>query len=237
MENITHLFDEIYTPRKALVIYQSSWQDERLFVEAFDIGISGQPINAHPLSEQEHENLAALLDTSAGLKRDFLTSEGLMPEKVLSLNPGRNGYAIWYTPAQEVPLYFHESLGIPSGKAMVPAMIWKATKGKLWVYALAARKKPTEETALYYAPFFNVYKDGNVCMGNVSIDIDELYSLERFIEAWEQYFWNSYFSHLNDTFCPVTVNIVQLWQQQVSSGQPFNTAVLIKTGRALRDIL
>ena len=71
----------------------------------------------------------------------------------------------------------------------------------------------------------------------MEIDFDRQVTLEEFMTGWEQYFWNSYFSHLNDAFCPVSVNIVQLWQQLIDSGKPFDTKVLIKTGKTLSSIL
>ena len=239
MDNISHLLDEIYIPKKILAIYRSSKKEENIFVEAYDLDRKGNPINAHPLSMDESANLANLFESCTDLKRDFMKSKGLLPEKVLYLNPQLSGYVVWYTPPQEVPLYFTESLGIPCGKGKIPAMVWKATKENLYVYAavLPRKKRLTEDSALYHAPFFNVRKEGSVCMGTVNIDIDGQSSLEDFMDTWESYFWNSYFSHLMESFCPVSVNIVQLWKGQVGSGKPFDVKTLIKNGRTISDIL
>jgi hypothetical protein len=46
-----------------------------------------------------------------------------------------------------------------------------ASKNSLTVFALLSDRRPTEKTKLHYAPFFNIYEDGKVCMGTVSIDI------------------------------------------------------------------
>ena len=68
-------------------------------------------------------------------------------------------------------MYFVSGLDIPNGKAYVPPMLWYASKYSLAVFALATDRRPKENTPLYYAPFLNIYEDGKVCMGTVSIDI------------------------------------------------------------------
>jgi len=54
---------------------------------------------------------------------------------------------------------------------------------------------------------------------------------------WENYFWNSYFSHLMGEFNPVTENIVQLWQAQVATDSPFPAQVLKQTNFTLQNLL
>lgn len=110
-----------------------------------------------------------------------------------------------------------ESLGIQSGKVQVPPMLWFADKENLFVFALATDRRPTEKTPLYYAPFFNVYEDGAVCMGTVSIDIKNSVSVEEFIQVWEDYFFNSYFSHLLDSYNPIKGNLSRKFIKELLS--------------------
>jgi PRTRC genetic system protein B len=237
MKNISHLLNNIYMPCKAFIIYSSlDEKEDGVYVEAYDMDENGKPINAHPLSISETAGLAEALDCSGHLKREFLKSKGIMPGNVLYINPHHNGFAIWSTPAQTVSLFFKEELGIPCGKAKVPPLIWKATREQLFIYAFKENKKPTEDTPLYYAPFFNIHKDGNVCMGTVDIEIDNKFFLEEFIVAWERYFWNSYFSHLLGNHCPVSSNIVQLWKDQVNSNKKFREDVMIKRNETLKKL-
>lgn len=237
MENITELFNEVYRPVKSIVIYQSEMDTDKVYVEAFDMNGKGCPINAHPLTVQETIALAECFNSSAELSNDYLRPEGLIPEKVLSINPTKIGHVIWYTERMEADLLFIEDLGIESGKAEVPAMIWKADKGSLTIYALAANAKPNAETPLYNAPFFNIHHNGSVCMGTVDVDTEAANCLEDFIGKWESYFWNSYFSHLIGEQSPVRGNIVQLWQKMVNTGTKFPMEVLIKNGKQLKDVL
>jgi PRTRC genetic system protein B len=237
MNNVTALFNDIYSPQKALVVYISQNGNQEVYVEAYDMDRQGRPVNAHPLSAKESAELASSLDNSPELKRQYLKSKGLMPENILYIDPQANGFAMWYTPAREINLFFKPELGIASGKAKVPPLLWQAYKDTLYIYALKGSKRPGEKTFLFHAPFFNVYEEGNVCMGTVDIDINSKCPLEDFMAQWEHYFWNSYFSHLVGDFCPVDVNIVQLWKQQVAGKQAFPLDVLKKTGKTIGDII
>lgn len=180
-------------------------------VQAFDVDPeSGQPINFHPLTEQEQKQLAKILVIKAVKKKGFLTMKGLLPENVLYLDADQ-GRVIWHTPPQRRSLYFIEPLTIPNGMANLPALLWIGTKTHLTLFALLSSEKPTLNTHLYYAPFFNTNKQGGVCMGTVSVAIRQSSSLDEFITAWEERFFYSYFSHLFDKHQPVRGNIIQLW--------------------------
>jgi PRTRC genetic system protein B len=237
MRNRTAEFGTLYQPVRALVIYEKQADGRTVYVESYDMDERGFPINAHPLSQRECAQLANALDNSGGLERSFLKPEGLMPKNILYINPGNDGYAIWHTPQRDMPMLFTEGLGIPNGTANVPAMVWKASKEKLSVFAVATRKGIKATSRLCHAPFFNVYPDGMVCMGSVSINMPPSCQLEAFMRQWEGYFFNSYFSHLFAGHSPVKGNIVQLWQGLVNSNNQFPVKGLIKNGLTLKDIL
>lgn len=238
MNNIARIFQEVYMPFKALVVYQSLLDDEKnIYVEAYDMDENGSPVNAHPLSMEEAAALADSLDSSPEMQRTFLKPKGLLPENVLYINPDKNSFVIWYTAPQEVNLFFTDNLSISCGKANIPALVWKASKDSLGIYALKDNKKPSLKTALYHAPFFNIYKDGRVCMGTVDIEITNTTMLEDFIKDWQEYFFNSYFSHLLDDYCPVSANIIQLWQRHVNSNKKFPADVLVKNIKTLKDLI
>ena len=234
----TENFGTLYHPKSALVFYESKGLDKEVYVEHFDMDRNGTPINAHPLTEFEAEALAKALMTDKQKQTTFLNSCGILPTNILHINPSRDkGAVIWYTKSQKRPLYFIEGLGIPSGQGFVPAMVWQATKNSLRVFALLSNRRPTEKTPLYYAPFFNIYEDGRVCMGSVSIEIKESAFVEEFTKAWEDYFFNSYFSHLMGENSPVKGNCVSLWQDLVRSGRTFPTALLKSNTKTLKNLL
>jgi PRTRC genetic system protein B len=237
MKDITTAFGTLYHPVKAFVIYEKDCYDKSIYVESYDIDKNGYPINAHPMSLKESNQLANALDTSDELKRNFLKPSGLLPKNILYINPDHNGYAIWFTPAQKLDLFFVESLGIPNGLASLPPLLWKASKKSLYLYALDNITEISEKTDLFHAPFFNVYDDGKVCMGTVSVNIKADCLLEEFIQQWEQYFFNSYFSHLIQEKSPTKGNIIQLWLKLVNSRKQFPMKSLIKNGLTIKELL
>ena len=245
MNNVSQHFNEQYLPVKALLIYRSVEQENdnyerqqvETYVESYDIGKHGNPINAHPLTVQEMIALSELMQSTQELKTTYLQCKGLLPQKLVFVNAQNNGCAIWYTPPQEVSLFFNDSLCIPSGKTKVPALLWKATKESVHVFALKGKAKPRAETPLYNAPFFNLSADGRVCMGTVNVNIDRQTHLEQFMAQWEAYFFGSYFTHTLGNHRHCKGNLVQLWQQQAATGRDFPLDELIKNGKTLKDLI
>lgn len=245
MNNVSQQFNEQYRPIKALLIYKSNErasetyerQESELYVESYDIGKNGNPINAHPLSVKEMTALSELMQSTQELKNTYLQCRGVLPAKLIYVNGQSNGYAVWYTLPQEVGLYFNESLGIPSGKAKIPALLWKATKESLYVFSLKGKGKPHADSPIFYAPFFNLSQDGRVCMGTVNISIDRQTHLEHFMAQWEAYFFNSYFTHTLGNHRHCKGNLIQLWQEQIGTGRDFPQQELVKNNRTLKDLI
>lgn len=222
INNITENLGMLYFPKSALVFYESKGTTPDIYVEHFDMDKKGNPINAHPLTVREASALAKALRTQDESVKAFLKPDGILPTNILHLNPNQgNGTVIWYTKEQRRQIYFVNDLQIPCGKAYVPPMIWKASKKSLSVYALTTKKRPTAKTKLYHAPFFNIYRNSTVCMGTVNIDIKKSASVEEFIQAWEHYFFNSYFSHLIDNHNPVIGNCVEIWKDLIGTDKSF----------------
>jgi PRTRC genetic system protein B len=248
MKNITEQFNSEFQPFKALLIYrhdkaeqvnqfQNSEKQTHIYVESYDIGRNGQPINAHPLSVREMSGLSEMLQTAQELKGGYLKSRGLLPANILYVNQQSNGYAVWYTPQQEVKLFFVDSLEILSGKFKIPAMVWKANAERLAVYTVKGKSKPTAQTPLYHAPYLNVYHSGQVCMGTVHIAISKSECLEVFMRLWEQYFFNSYFSHSISGNNSTKTNTTELWRSLAGTGNEFPQDELLKIGYTLKNII
>lgn len=240
MNNITDItenFGTLYYPKSALVFYETKGMDSDMYVEHFDMDRNGNPINSHPLTVKEVNVLARSLQTDEEKNKAFLKPKGILSTNILHINPSEKGTVAWYTKAQQRQLYFIDSLGIPNGKAQVPPMLWFASKNSLSVFALASDRRPTEKTPLHYAPFFNIYEDGKVCMGTVNIDIKNSASVEEFIQAWENYFFNSYFSHLLGRNSPINGNCVTVWKDLIGTDKPFPKEVLKNNNKTLKNLL
>ena len=239
MKDITQDFGKLYHPTSALVFFQTNERIKETYVEYFDMDKNGNPINAHPLTEKEAKTLVKALNTKTQKEKskDFLKPKGILPTNILQINPSENGSVLWFTKSMKKQLYFTENLEISNGRAEVPAMLWFANKRSLKIFALSSNQRPTEKTPLFYAPFFNVYENGNVCMGTVDVHIQNSTSLEEFIKNWEDYFFNSYFSHLMNEHNPVKGNCVNLWKSLINVDKPFPKEALKKVNRTLKSLI
>ena len=239
MIDITHNFGTLYHPTTALVFYQTYKRNKDTYVEYFDMDKNGNPINAHPLSEREAETLAKALrvKTKKEKSQDFLKPKGIIPTHILHINPSENGSVLWFTKSIKRQLFFTENLGISNGTAEIPAMLWLANKRSLKIFALSSNRRPTEKTELFYSPFFNVYENGNVCMGTVDVNIQNSTSLEEFTTKWEDYFFNSYFSHLMNEHNPINGNCVNLWKSLINNEKQFPKEALKNANRTLKNLL
>ena len=238
INDITQDFGTLYHPKSALVFYETKGRTTDVYVEHFDMDKNGNPINAHPLTVREANILAKSLRSEKDKDKAFLKPNGILPTNILHLNPSaEKGTVIWYTKAQQRKLFFVDGLKIPNGKAFVPPMLWKASKNSLAVYSLSSDRRPNDKTKLHYAPFFNIYEDGKVCMGTVDVKVKHSASLEEFIENWKHYFFNSYFSHLMNDHNPIKGNCVNLWKNLMETKEFFPKSLLISNNKTLKNLL
>jgi PRTRC genetic system protein B len=228
---------QLYQPKAALVVFTASGFAAP-YIEYYDMDERGCPVNPHPLTVREAQSLAKALDTREHAGKAFLRPEGVLPDNVLHLDPSENGSVVWYTKPQRQKLYFAESLGLENGTVALPALVWKANKKEMQIFALKGTAKPKTETPLYHAPFFNLYQKGYVCMGTVNVAIKSAASLEEFISAWHAYFFESYFSHHINEHNPVGVNLFNLYKELMAYPEKtFPTDTLRTTPLTLKNLL
>ncbi len=127
---------------------EPGWSDF-LVAEAWEAELARpQKEKAGEKTVTEMMMLSELMQSTQDLKTTYLQCRGVLPSKLIYVNAQNNGYAVWYTPPQEVDLFFNDSLGIASGKTKIPAMLWKATKERLQVFALKGKAKPNDYTKM-----------------------------------------------------------------------------------------
>lgn len=226
----------LYHPKAALVVFTAQGQ-QHPYIEYYEMDATGCPVNPRPLTVKEAQSLAKALDTRQQAAKAFLRPDGLLSLNVLHTDPSENGSVLWYTCPQKQKLYFSESLGLESAVVSLPALVWKADKKHLTVFALKGKSRPKNNTLLYHAPFFNLYQNGNVCMGNVDVHIREAASLEEFVSAWQKYFFGSYFSHHIAGHNPLKENLVSQYRELINTGETFPADRLIRNGLTLKNLL
>jgi PRTRC genetic system protein B len=164
----------------------------------------------------------ALRDVSATPQRRLI-----LPERALSYDSGR---LVWWSPSAKRPIFFRTSdnkfNNAMNGKTVSHApLVFHAEAGRLHVYALQQDVRPTEETPLCRAPYFNLYGAGNMCTGNVRMP--EI-AVPSEISLWERAFFESNFTHTNaGTVVKFEGGHNALWQHLSKTGEPFPTNALI----------
>ena len=98
-------------------------------------------------------------------------------------------------------------------------------------------ERPTEETSLFRAPYFNVYADGGICTGNVQLAGGT--TAER-LRAWNDAFFGSFFTHPNVQGKIVTYKggIFKFWTDMLDGRPPeFPEHVLVPCHQTLAHVL
>lgn len=157
------------------------------------------PINGRPeivpgrlLTQKDLQTMASSIENS----NQDATSQWFDPG-MLAKSGDR---MIWWTPPALRPMFFrksHHNEKTFEGNAVcpTPGLVWMAMPGRgLYVYAIKGSDRPTKETQLYQAPFFNVWGRGQVCIGSASLPADEG---KWEPQAWEKTFFGSHFTHPN----------------------------------------
>ncbi len=237
MTNISNLLTQQYIPVKSIVLYEGKENSDQHYAEAFDFDTTGKMVNAHPLSRQEMTAMGKTLLAVDITESRQLHPKAILDNKVLYLDSGENGFAIWHTPAQTRRLLFTDNTGLKNGTYPVPTLLWKAGTQSLEIFALKQNNRPTMQTALYEAPYFNIYSDGKVCMGTVNIDLDHEENLDSLMNKWELYFFNSRFSHMIVDRSPAKANIVQLYKTLYGSKKPFPLTSLKKHTKTIKQLI
>ena len=119
---------------------------------------------------------------------------GFLPETVLYVD---GELLLWWVPPAERHIVFRApELGAPERGEVVPhpGLVFAASSSVWKVWAVKGKHRPTLQTALFQAPYFNVYEDGDICRGNVQGPDGT--TAEK-INAWNAAFFSSFFTHPN----------------------------------------
>lgn len=225
-----------YKLAHALLVYQSS-QDGRAYVTKHPVALSeGRPVvrPGRPLTEGDFKDLVE------GLKPKDRPAIQWQDPRVLAKGMGR---MIWWTAPTKRAMFFKESTfasGTFEGNAVCPnqGLIFMSTDTELYVFAFRGDGAPTQETHLCQAPFFNVWSQGKVCVGNARVPNDDQ---KGDPSAWERFFFGSLFTHPNFTEkdrLTKGVSPVKFWQSQVKKPtNAFPEKVLVDINIKVADLL
>lgn len=153
--------------------------------------------------------------------------------RVIASGPG---LVAWWSPEQPRHVHFDESSGLASGSATQPPMFWVAYRKTLHVYSLAKNERPTLDTQLCQSTHYNVYQEGNVCLGTSVVPAD----LEP--GQYEQMFFESRFTHPHggpDWQTTMRGGSAALWKKLLKEQgkKPFPMQYLAPAKRSIEQVL
>jgi PRTRC genetic system protein B len=215
-----------YTLDRVLCFYKTKNNEKEYFVTTHNVSIrDGIPVllAGHPLAKDTIKKVISTLGKGMNV-----TSGGLLPTRVLAVAP--DGAILWWAPAKKRLLSVHKNLGLESGMAQFPALLFHLSPGgELCVHALANNKRPTIKTKLFIVPLWNSFNN-HVCMGTAKIKTGE--TIENRIQNAEEAYFNSQFSHGNEAGCK-SGDLRALWSELMASGHKFPVAELLPTKMTL----
>lgn len=137
-----------------------------------------------------------------------------------SNKPGQT-VVIWYRPAMKKQLNFSASLRI-KGESLVniPATLYVVINNKLYLFALMTDERPDLKTKIYNAPFFNIYDDGNVCLGTAPVGKQKAATFDGEAQRFERAFYMAEQNGGNsENNCKTP--LAKLWGQLIKTKAPF----------------
>lgn len=176
---------------QAILIYRShGFRDVRTLASIHRVVMEhGKPIiqSGKSVTPRAARRLAEAL--TAGIAH-----AGFLPGNVLYAD---GDTLVWWVPPQRRHIAFRcaeATVGERGAVVPHPALVFMVSGGQWLVWAHKGRKRPTPESPMWRAPYFNVGADGAICRGNVATPngaaIDKT-------SAWEDAFFRSYFTHPN----------------------------------------
>lgn len=215
-------------PTKALIIYEGKkTYNQEYYIESREIKSVGgkyhmtSPI---PLSENTLKDIAKsyMQKNSAEIHHGFISEHILYGKS----DPGKL-VMIWYRPSAKRVLNFSAGLKIKGkSEVTVPATIYVLLNSKLYIYALGSDKRPDAETKIFNAPYFNIYEDGNVCLGSAQIGKHKADTYEGEAERFERAFYLAEQNHGQNKDQSKT-DPEKLWTSLIKNKKPFPITELI----------
>jgi PRTRC genetic system protein B len=150
-----------------------------------------------------------------------IAHQGILPWNLLRHTPGE---LLWHCPSRSEPVFFRtnqEELNAISGaRVLHPHLLFYVNRGSLYIAALSDDQRPTLQTKLFRAPYFNVSPEGKVCQGSMKGPRE---SRPETLAQWERAFFRSAFTHPHGGAFRITSHPnghAGLWLEQAAKAYP-----------------
>jgi PRTRC genetic system protein B len=225
-----------FLPEKVLKVYKSG--TDAYYIEIhpvyqrkgdYAIG-AGQPLTKKTLQK--------LLGAAIAEEGDHIWWDNpIMPDCLLSFCVEKyKRHILWWRPKRSVDMLFAEKIGLKDGPVNIPAMLFFSHLDKIRIFALKENKRPTLRTNLYAAPLLNAIADNHLCWGNVSNNVHEIMEIDKEIDTWENYLWNSRFSH-GGSAKVTKADIITVYKKIAGTKKQFPVSQLIPQSITVNDLI
>lgn len=232
--------NRLLSPTKALIIYEGrETYNKEFYIESRQIKSVGgklQMSSPIPLNENALKDIAKSYMQTNSVE----INHGFIPAHILygKSDPGKL-VVMWYRPAMKRMLNFSASLLIKGdSQVYVPATLYVIVNNKLNIYALEDDSRPSLKTKVFNAPYFNIYEDGNVCLGSAQIGKHKANTYEEEAERFERAFYMAEQNHgHNKSMCKGDAK--KLWSSLIQNKKQFPVKDLIqhKTHKTVQHII
>lgn len=186
----SNLAAETMKPSKLIAVYENN---KSIYMEVAKVNNQGKPGTFRPLTDALAIEMAEAITHRAGDSVEGLVPDGL---KYFAYNQHRISKLAWVTPPSQQYLRFNSVEDLKNGTYKVPWIFWLFTGYVVHVFSML--ENPTPETLIYHAPFYNVYANGEVCMG-AGQKLMKGKSLQEYVKNIEKAFWKTDFTHAHCT--------------------------------------
>jgi PRTRC genetic system protein B len=171
-----------------------------------------------------------------GLQREMQPE--VLPEYVLVWN---SDLVVWWSRRCTRRMFFSNNSAVPTGfsgaEFSQTPLLWCASGQELTVRALLTNRRPTANTPLMIAPYWNVDGEtGRVCLG--SMKVPELAGVAA-LAQWEKAFFESEFTHQTGVKRLVQgpKGYFDVWAQVRSGPRSFPSKCLVPANETLSDLI
>ncbi|AIU28361.1 hypothetical protein LV28_18900 [Pandoraea pnomenusa] len=220
--------DAVLVPRSALVMYRDDGS-AHAFATCHPIHFIGDVPHLGPGTALNHDHLADF----AAVAQKQAAYAGFVPERLIYTQPN---LIAWWRPAGKRHVWFStgDAIGQRAGATEHPPLVFVASHRGWHVFALRTNTRPTPESALFNAPYYNVWQDGRICAGNAQTPKS---ATPDSIKGFEDAFFRSRFTHPNQPrLIKRKGGATQLWLDLLD-GVAFPLAALIPAGETLADAI
>lgn len=173
----------------AILLYNDRRESKTVFASVHEVDLKK---GNHRIKAGVPISKSALKKALTALSPEEHAPVALLDSRILAKG---DDYLVWYVKPQKRQIWFKcDELGEASGLTDHPGLVFMVTNKNWHVFAVKGKNRPSPTTPLYVSPYFNVWEDGRICIGNVDTPKGE----NRFDpEQWLSAFYGSYFTHPN----------------------------------------